>query len=202
MGIIVARDGATLPWAACNICNKRVIPGLQRIIVDDRFEDQWWNHLECARLDLFIEDEHDTNTSPTVASKNAQCAWCTQLILCGRHQWHANWMGWTHAHCNVGNLSDFVNLLRTLQRKYPGEAMPTEVHSWRKLEDLKKWAGVAGSIPSSPEAQSLAEACALMPDLEDDESVTSDTDSQATQIYEPVLCPTTPAQPVRAAVGG
>lgn len=60
MGIIVAREGATLPWAACNICSKRVVPGLQRIIVDDRFEDQWWNHLECARLDLFIEDEHDT----------------------------------------------------------------------------------------------------------------------------------------------
>lgn len=161
-----------------------------------------WNHLECARLDLFIEDEHDTNTSPTVASSSAQCAWCTQLIMGGRHQWHANWMGWTHAHCDVGSMSDFVNLLRILQTKYPADAMPTEVHSWRKLEDLKKWAGVAGSIPSSPAAQPLAEAHPLKPDPEDDESVTSDLDSQATEMYEPVLGPMTPAQPVRAAIGG
>lgn len=127
MGIIVAREGATRPWAACNICKKRVIPSVQRIMVDENFENQWWNHLECAMLDLFIPDDNDTYTSPTVATADAQCAWCTQKIVCGRHHWHASWMGWTHAHCHVGNMSDFVDILRMLQKKHPGRAMP-EIH--------------------------------------------------------------------------
>ena len=204
MGIIVAREGATRPWAACNICKKRVIPSVQRIMVDENFENQWWNHLECAMLDLFIPDDNDTYTSPTVATADAQCAWCTQKIVCGRHQWHASWMGWTHAHCHVGNMSDFVNILRMLQKKHPGRAMPAEAHSWQNLEELKELAGLPSSISFPSQTQSYTEvyACAIKPDPEDCESVSSDLDSQATEVYEPVLGPTTPAQLVRAAAGG
>lgn len=202
LGIIIAREGKTPPWAVCNVCKKRVTPG-QRIMKDDQFSwpEMWWNHLECAKLHLFVEDGCEC-TPATVASMPAQCAWCAQDIICNWHQWHANWMGWTHAHCNVGDMSDFVDILRTLQRKYPVETMPTNMHSWRNVEELTTWAGIHGSIVSQSEAPSAAEGFTIRPDPEDCESIDSDLDSQATEVYEPVVGPITPAQPVRGAARG
>ena len=80
--------------------------------------------------------------------------------------------------------------------------MPAEAHSWKNLEELKQLAGLPSSSPSPLQAQAPAEACATSPDPEDCESISSDLDSQATEVYEPVLGPMTPAQPVRAAAGG
>ena len=75
-------------------------------------------------------------------------------------------------------------------------------HSWQNLEELKELAGLPSSISFPSQPQSYTEACAIKPDPEDCESVSSDLDSQATEVYEPVLGPTTPAQLVRAAAGG
>ena len=77
--------------------------------------------------------------------------------------------------------------------------MPAEAHSWQNLEELKELAGLPSSISFPSQTQSYTEACAIKPDPEDCKSVSSDLDSQATEVYEPVLGPTTPAQFVRAA---
>ena len=62
LGITVARDH-TPQCAACNICQENVYPG-RRIINDERlpYPEKWCKHLECARLDLFTEDDRDKCT--------------------------------------------------------------------------------------------------------------------------------------------
>lgn len=214
MGIVVAK-----PWtpadAECNICKQRVYAE-QRIMLDEKYgygPQRWWNHLECAPLDLFTEDEHDQCTTASTATddgkdRQPRCAWCANDIIIGQQQWHAYWMGWTHAHCNVGEMSDFVDILQILQQKYPGKSMPKWMHWWKELKQLKTWAGMLDSatpqIKSDPNpTQALPCANALIsikldPEVED---LTSDSDSQATEIYEPVLGPAIPLQPVRASVG-
>ena len=110
-------------------------------------------------------------------------------------------MGWTHAGCDVGGMSDFADILRKLQQKYPGKSMPEGVHWWRGIDQLQALADTqhrsVTNIKQEPENRpNVVDApaiSAIKADLEDETEV-SDVDSQATQVYEPVLGPPTPVQ--------
>ncbi len=76
----------------------------------------------------------------------------TKPFLAGVHQMHGHWMGWTHATCDVGKMSDFVKVLRCLQKKYPIKQMPVFCHWWHTLFELKRWVEMqspAALLPTS-----------------------------------------------------
>lgn len=45
--------------------------------------------------------------------------------------------GGKHAECDPGRKSDFVEIVRRLQQRYPGRSMPHQCHQWKTLEELK-----------------------------------------------------------------
>ena len=211
LGIIVVKSGATPPHAKCNICSRTVIPG-QRIIVDEQYgyPEMWWNHLECVDLSMFSQDDEDVCTYPSTSAVTKACAWCTKPLLAGVHQMQGHWMGWTHATCDVGKISDFVDVLRCLQKKYPVKQMPVFCHGWHTLDELKRWADMQSpavllptsgacrfsdaQVKSDPDRASVisgvsSTSVVIKPDPDADATVKADPEaaidssSQKTQVY-------------------
>ncbi len=168
----------------------------------------WWNHLECADLSMFPQDDEDAH--PSTSSVTKACARCTKPLLAGVHQMHGHWMGWTHATCDVGKISDFVEVLRCLQKKYPVKQMPVFCHWWHTLDELERWADIqcpAALLPTSgackfgdahinsdPDRASVisgvfSTSVVIKPDPDADATVKADPEaaiessSQETQVY-------------------
>ena len=123
---------------SCKRCEGDIFIG-QRVMKDP--DAKSWPHLECANPEWFSRVDDDSCTAPAVArledGKRKFCAWCTEEIIADEDKWKACWMGWVHAECDPGDKSDFVEILRRLQHRYPGRSMPHQCHQWKTLEELK-----------------------------------------------------------------
>lgn len=130
-------------FATCNHCGQRVLPG-QLIMHNDAFDAyqrKWWNHLECARLELFGPLDVGSSTFAFTSYEIKMCAWCAQLVTAGKDQLKRSWMGYVHSHCNVIPKSTFVAILKRLQHRYPGASMPYKAHRWGNVRELCTLAG-------------------------------------------------------------